>query len=299
MERIDSERAARGESWINLAALRWAEGRTDVPGLTRHLLLFLARRSDDYGCCWHKQASLAEGVGCSERAIRKHLGVLIAAGLLRKIGRCRGGAQISNVYHLVGWSARTRIPAGGHPKLGRYIREEPLADLLHSLNRHQMPADAAPFADHNKDIEKITATEAENQAALERCLRTLGPWATKDNRRYLTRTREALFDLLAKGHDLNRHVIPAIRAMVRDDRQVPSLKSWAYFGNAVEEYAASLGAEDHDDASQSQRETSTRGNALDSPVVTEGSIEAINPAMDRFLRQLMKPGHLRPIAGDE
>lgn len=299
MERIDNDGAQNRDPWINLAALRWAENRTDMRGLTKHLLLFLARRSDDYGCSWYRQASLAEGVGCSERAIRKHLGTLIAAGVLRKIGRCRGGGQISNVYHLTGWSGRTRLPAGGHPKLGKYIREEPLADLLHALNRHQNPAAAETSADQNKVIEKITATEAEKQAALERCLMTLGPWATEDNRRYLTRARETLFGLLGKGHDLDRHVIPAIRAMVLDDRAVPSLKSWAYFANAVGEYAASLRAGDHDDVLRPQRETSTPGNAPDSPVAAEGSSEAINPTMDRFLRQLMKPGHLRPIAGEE
>lgn len=286
------------KSWINLAALRGAEGKIEFRGPTRALLLFLACRSDDYGCCWHRQALLAEGAGCSERTIRKHLRVLVAVGLLRKIGRSRGGAQVSNVYHLIGWPERIRIPAGGHPRLGRYIREEPLANLLHALNRQQNPHAAAPVADQNKVMEKITAAEAEKQAILDRCLLALGSWATADNRRYLMRSRDALFNLLANGHDLDRHVIPSIRAMVNGDRPVPSLKSWAYFGNAVKEYADSLAAAHYDPAYRPGLDPVAKDRAQETPSLSDHYSGTDNPAVMRFLRQLTKPGRLGPIGGE-
>ncbi|MDF3856146.1 helix-turn-helix domain-containing protein [Paracoccus pantotrophus] len=280
---------------VNIAALQWAESRTEIGGLTRSLLLFLARRADVFGCSWYRQKSLAEGVGCSDRAIRKHLGVLVAAGLVRKIGRCRGGAQVSNVVQLIAWPGRKMIPRCGHPDLGRSVQERPLDALLNALNRNVVPVGTESGADQNYIKEQYTTTQARKQA-LDRCLSALGPWGTPKNRQMLTRAGKSLQELLEKGFELERDVLPAIRKMTGSDRPVPSLSSWAYFGGAIADYATAVArAAPNDSGSAVEREAGSPSLNPQSGRSVLGPARADeDPGMTRFLRHLAKPGRLGP-----
>ncbi|MDO5656758.1 MAG: AlpA family phage regulatory protein [Paracoccus sp. (in: a-proteobacteria)] len=194
------QRADRGP-YVNLAALRCAESLgTSGNSLSRTLLLFPARRADDFGCCWCRQTVLASEIGCSDRAMRKHLGVLILAGLLRKIKRGRNGVQISNMYQLIAWPGRLPISERGHPALRRSVCEDPLVRLIQMRNRHGVPVVAEPDSDRNQSYEKITTTDAgEDALVLERCLLALGPCATECNCRSLRQAPATLLGLLAIG----------------------------------------------------------------------------------------------------
>jgi len=230
----DDNPARTAGPYIRLDALCWAESQKQVKaGLTRALLLFLARKSDKYGCCWYAQRTLSDETGYSERGIRKHLKTLTEAGLIRTVQRSRGGLRTTNVYQLIGWPGRKLLPSSGHPAVGRQVVEDTSSLRRWHENRHGVPLDADSGAVLNKDTEKTTITDAEKEAILDRCLQSLGPWATQKNSRALNRNSESLFELLGEGFNLHRHILPAIREVVRDGRRVPVLNSWAYFADAV------------------------------------------------------------------
>jgi len=79
MESDNIHSAWHDSSYINAAPLRWAEAQKQVrPALARTLFLFLAQKSDKYGCSWYAQRTLSEETQLSERGIRKYLTALAA-----------------------------------------------------------------------------------------------------------------------------------------------------------------------------------------------------------------------------
>nr|WP_111299461.1 helix-turn-helix domain-containing protein [Paracoccus saliphilus] len=89
--------------YVNTEALFWAETFSKMPMGPKTLLLFLARKGDNYGCSYYKQEDLADNLGCSPRSVQGYLRSLKNYGLVRIIGRCDTQKQISNVYHVIGW----------------------------------------------------------------------------------------------------------------------------------------------------------------------------------------------------
>ena len=311
MESDNIHSAWHDSSYINAAPLRWAEAQKQVrPALARTLFLFLAQKSDKYGCSWYAQRTLSEETQLSERGIRKYLTALVEAGLIRIIHRSRGGLRSTNVYHLIGWPGRERLPSSGHPVAGRHVVEDAASLRRLLATRHVVPLDADSGAAQNKDTEETIITDAEKQAVLDRCLQCLGPWATQKNRRALSRQDDSLFAMLRAGYDLHRHVLPAIHQVVRAGRRVPRLNSWAYFADAV---AACAQAEPENDGAEAragqgatvtgsgpgETDATNTSPACDrDPRARQDALQDARPDMTRFLGALAQSKRFGPGRGE-
>ena len=224
--------------YVNLAALQYALAQTHLAAdKSRRLLEFFGMKSDEFGCCFYAQRTIAEELGLSDRCIRNYLKPLKDQGLIRVVPRSRGGLRATNVYQLISWPDRKQLPETGHPIAGRYVVETPtsLEQLILKWNR--IPHDAENGAVLNYYIEKNTTTDEEKAGVLYICLETLGPWASEKNVRALTRSAETLFELLEQGFDLHHHVLPTIESMVRSRARIPVLRSWSYFADAIVSFA--------------------------------------------------------------
>lgn len=220
--------------YINLEPFRWADAINGLALGPKSLLLLLARRSDQYGCSFYRQEILGNELGCSRRSVRDHVRALEKHGLVRTIGRLEHFRQTSNVYHLVGWTGRTELPASGHPSLGKYIKEPPHRDFLAALRRQNLLHHPANPADHN-NINEITSTSAEEET-LEACLEALGEWLSPQERELLREDCLALFSLLEQGSSLTAHILPVLREKAQTKRSNGVIQKWRYFAHAIAEH---------------------------------------------------------------
>jgi hypothetical protein len=224
--------------YVNLGALQWALAQEQFEaGKSRRLLEFFGRKSDEYGCCFYAQRTIGEELGLSDRCVRNYLKPLKDQGLVRVVKRTRGGLRATNVYQLIGWPDRNQLPESGHPIAGRYVVETPTSLEQLFLKRNRLPHHAENGAALNQYTEKNTTMDEEKEGVLYICIEELGPWATEKNVRALTRSSETLFELLERGFDLHRHVLPTIKSMVRSRARSPILKSWTYFADAIASFA--------------------------------------------------------------
>lgn len=224
-----------GGPYINLKALGWADRIGGLALGPKALLLLLARRSDDYGCSFYRQKILADELGCSPRSVREHVRVLEKYGLVRVIGRLENFRQTSNVYHLVCWAGRSKLPETGHPDLGRYIKEPLYKDFLAALRRQNSLHQGEKSAGHNYNNE-ITATFAEEEQC-ETCLEGLGDWVSPQEKDLLRQDYLTLLHLIAQGYSLDAHVLPVLRTKAQAQPPKKLIRSWNYFAKPVAEYA--------------------------------------------------------------
>lgn len=175
------------------------------------LLLLLARRSDEFGCSFYKQKILANELGCSSRSVREHVRVLENYGLVRVIGRLQNLRQTSNVYHLVCWTGRSKLPANGHVRLGKYIKEPSYKDFFAALQRQNSLHQQENSADH-KYSNELKGPTAEEETC-ETCLEALGDWVNPQERDLLREDCLALLQLIDRGYSLEAHILPVLRRM--------------------------------------------------------------------------------------
>ncbi|QIR84622.1 helix-turn-helix domain-containing protein [Paracoccus sp. AK26] len=221
--------------FVRLAPLRWAETIEGIDGGPMDLLLLLARRSDDYGCCNYSQATLAKQLRRSKRTITNYLRELKHYGLVRTIGRVKGFKRTSSVYHLVAWWPRKLLPPTGHDVYGRFVKE-PNENVQRQLAIGQtLLRDKARIASHNKDhqLSNITAEEE----ILETCIVALGDWASDDDREMLRGAWPTLFELLGEGYSLQAHVLPVLGEKAASRYKPKRIRSWHYFAEALAHYA--------------------------------------------------------------
>lgn len=228
-------------AYINLEALMWAETVLPLPMGPKSLLLFLARKADVYGCSYYKKGALAANLGCSSRSVQSHLRVLETHGLVRVIGRCATQMQISNVYHVIGWTARKHLPRQGHPNLGRFIKEPSQASFREALLKQNLLQQAEKSALHNNNTEILTALAEED--ALENSIAALGTWINAREKELLREDHLSLLDLIEQGYGLEAHILPVLRKKANARSKVRLIRSWHYFSDAIAEYAEEAGEE--------------------------------------------------------
>ena len=282
MARYDANRCRHKRRYLNFDALGWAESVQELPRGPNNLLLFLARRSDKFGCCFFKQDQLAIETRYSSRSVRSFLHTLEELDLVRRIGRCSHGQQISSVYHLIGWPDRKNLPSHGHPTLGKYVKESALTPLEFAVKRQILPPEPEKNADHN-NIVNTTTTVAEKKL-LETCFQALGGWATNRNRELLTDDVATLLDLIEQGFSLEKQILSVLRNKSMAKQKIPVIRTWRYFAEAI--------AEKEDREAATEHQTYQPAKTLQSkPTNRSGERGAsFNQEMDRFLRNAAKTG---------
>lgn len=222
-------------AYINTEALKWADTFLNLPMGPKSLLLFLARKADAYGCSYYKKGAVAAHLGCSSRSVQSYLRVLEDHGLIRVIGRTDTQKQISNVYHVIGWTARNQLPKQGHPNLGRFIKEPSQAAFLSALQKQNFLQQAEKSALHNNNTEILTALAEED--VLESSIAALGTWINPQERELLREDHLSLLDLIEQGYGFEDHVLPVLRKKANARRKVRLIRSWHYFSDAIAEHA--------------------------------------------------------------
>lgn len=238
--RSSKRKSGRGD-YVNKEALFWAESFLKMPMGPKSLLLFLARKGDNYGCSYYKQEDLAANLGCSPRSVQAYLCSLKRFGLVRTIGRCETQKQISNVYHVVGWVGREQLPPRGHPKLGKYIKEPSHADYLEALRKQNSLHEAEKSADHNNNTQLLTTSGEED--VLETCIAALGTWITAREQTLLRDDYLSLLHLIEQRHGVDAHILPVLRKKAETRRKARLIRTWDYFGDAIAEYASNVSTE--------------------------------------------------------
>lgn len=228
-------------TFVNRHALVWAETILGVPTGPKSLLLFLARKADAFGCCFYRKDTLAAHLGCSSRSVQTHIRHLEGHGLIRTIGRRNTQKQISNVYHVIGWPSRERLPQSGHPILGRYVTEPKYADLREALHKQNLLQLAENSAHHNNNTEIFTTLGKED--VVETCIVALGTWITAREQDLLRNDYLILLHLIEQGYGVEAHILPVLRKKAETRRKAHLIRTWDYFGDAIAEYVAKIGAE--------------------------------------------------------
>lgn len=287
-----SRQSEAGE-YVNLAAYRWSLTVAGPTRTTRAVFQELARRSDDYGCCHVSRRVLAEKLGWSPRTIDGDIAILVRKGLIRRIGRYAAErGQVTSITQVCAWPGRKRIPASGHPRYGKGVKEDVLDDLVHArANLKNLQGARARTSGHIKNTDELkTTTESAGEAVLDACLSALGRWADERNRRFLRLRLDTLSELLAMGADLETDVLPVLRQMSKREGDPPVLRTWMYFAEPIRKRA--------ERRKDRQRDTALDGPLADDPSEdntassdpTPSSDEAVDVSreMDRFLRSVAK-----------
>lgn len=289
--------------YVHLKAYRWALGVEGLVKNTRSLFLELARRSDDFGCCHVSRGKLADILGCSKRTIDSHFSILVGRKLIRRIGRYTPKqGQVSSVTQISAWPDRTRIPPSGHPKYGKFIKEDALESLIHARsNLQKMQGASEENSGHRIGTNELnTTTEGAETALLEHCLAALGPWADESNCRNLRRRSDTLSELLDMGFDLETGVLPVLRKMGKRDGAPPILHSWHYFADPIRKRAEARKdkqGNSETDGLGANTSPAREGKNAPYPAPSEGKAD-VSREMDRLLRSVATSKRV-PKSGDD
>lgn len=233
-----SKRKSVPANYVNIKAQFWAETLRSVPKGPKALLLVLARKADVHGCSYYKKEQMAAELSCSPRTVQYHLRALENYGLVRTIGRCANFAQISNVYHVIGWMGREQLPPSGHKTLGKYVKEPSPAEFAAAIGKQNSLLQPAKSAHHNYNTESLTTSAEED--VLEGCIAALGNWITPQEQDLLRDDCLSLFHLIEHGYGIEAHILPVLRKKIVTRRKTRLIRTWDYFADAIAEYAAAI-----------------------------------------------------------
>ena len=232
---------------FNLDAMRWAASVSGIGSSARSVLLVLAQYSDIHGVMWHSAASIAEHAQCSTRSVHTHTKKLEELGMIRIVGRLtKGRGQVSNAYVLKGWPTRTWMPVSGHPKLGPSVTEDKYDRLFRSWNEKNLPRGVESSADEKLTLNHFSDSTSYEECMMQvvcimdQCFDALGTWATPENHRHLSTHLDSFLDLLGAGFSLQFIILPVLREKAASEQEIPILKSWAYFREAMQRRADAL-----------------------------------------------------------
>lgn len=218
-------------------AVAWAWSAPVQSASDRLVLVALAQHVDRFGCTVVGQRRLAHLSGLSDRTVRAALRRLTDAGIIRRIRRItRHGGRTTDAAILQCWPERLLLPDGGHPRWGRRIRETLDSLLAHGApqgNRRDLPP--PPERPAGQEQMKMNMTTHGNEADHDLCvaLDALGPWATPENRAWLTADRLVLAEWRRRGLDIARELAPILARRATERRDVPVLRTWRYFERAI------------------------------------------------------------------
>lgn len=276
--------AGRRGPYIKLSSLRWADSITCLPAGPKSLLLLLARRSDNYGCCNYTQETLAGQLGCSKRSVSNYLRVLRHFGLVRTIGRLKDFKRTSSIYHLVAWWPRELLPMAGHPEYGRFVKE-PFGDAQRELLAAQkLLQDAEKFASQPKYPQVME--KEKNEEILEECIAALGNWASEDDRARLRGAWNTLFELLEEGYSLQAHILPVLRKKAASRHKPKQLRSWHYFAETIARYAA-----------RHPVQIEEASELCSTPAAMNAEDEQAHEYLERMLEQVARPSQKSNLPG--
>lgn len=204
-------------------ATNWAFQQRGLRPAARVVLLYLAdRHNPDHGC-FPSQVQLAADCEISRSGLNNVLDELERMGLMRRERRVNVDThkQMSTRYILGFEDEFTQEPC---PKSGHGNHAEPSPEIAESRVQN---------LDTNPVREPVTTTaHARVGEAVGLCLDACGAALTEASRRHLAERGAEIDDWLAEGLDLERDVLPALRA--RCARPVTgTVRTWGYFGEVV------------------------------------------------------------------
>jgi hypothetical protein len=103
---------------VSNALLTWALDHSKAAGSARFVLVALADRADDDGCCWPSLADIARRTTLSERQVRRRIGELVKLGELVRVkpgGGTHPGSKVGlTTRYRINADADTRTPMTGY-----------------------------------------------------------------------------------------------------------------------------------------------------------------------------------------
>jgi hypothetical protein len=84
---------------MSFDAIRWANDQ-QAPTYPKMILMVLANKANDKGCCWPSMAFLARESGMSRRHVIRSIGKLVELGLIEREHRFKDNQKSSNMYTL-------------------------------------------------------------------------------------------------------------------------------------------------------------------------------------------------------
>ncbi len=207
-------------------ATKWAIQQRGLRPATRLVLFYLCdRHNPDYGC-FPSQLQLAEDAEMGPSVLNEHLKTLESAGLIHRFRRVdpRTKRQLPTRYILVFEADFPKKPSPDFAK----NNPDPTPDLTNSRLRNP---------ESNLVREPVTTTTrfALNQSEIEAfCFEACGAGICAESRDALVTTPQVLAFWIGEGFDLERDILPTIRARTRKERSRP-IRTWDYFTNAIRE----------------------------------------------------------------
>ena len=106
---------------MSATAMKWAQKQSLGSCLDKAVLLWLAMRANDHGdgsqTCWHSQTTIAAGVDCADRSVRRSLLRLEREGLIerrpRYLKREQGGRTTDIIILLTENCVSAKLAEGG------------------------------------------------------------------------------------------------------------------------------------------------------------------------------------------
>lgn len=115
---------------MSVQAMTWAYDQDVQPTGAKFVLVTLANHASSEGYCWPSQEELGRETGQDARTVRRHLGMLERAGLIRRERRAnKFGHRRSDGYWLVGFGSLPDMLSASQPDT-LPGRDESLPDIL-------------------------------------------------------------------------------------------------------------------------------------------------------------------------
>ncbi|MFN3280424.1 MAG: hypothetical protein ACK40I_01965 [Tabrizicola sp.] len=147
------------------------------------------------------------------------------------------GGRTTDAILLQAWPERRPLPDGGHPRWGRRVAEtidSHLARLGAEALRQPLPHPPETESGQEQMKVNITTLRKEEDGDLCVALAALGPWATPENRAWLTDDRAILAEWRKRGLDIARDLVPVLERRAASGRIPPVLRTWRYFEKALD-----------------------------------------------------------------
>lgn len=229
-------------------AVSWAWSLADQRPSDRLVLAALAQHADQFGCTIVGQRRLAGLTGLSVRTVRSVLRRLTDWGVIGRTKRISShGGRTTDAILLQAWPERLPLPDGGHPRWGRRVAETIDSHLARlGAQAWRQPLPHPPETDAGQEHPKVNSTtlRKEDDDDLAAALEALGPWATPENRAWLTADRAVLAEWRKRGLDIARDLVPVLERRAANGRNLPVLRTWRYFEKALAHLLLSQGAPD-------------------------------------------------------
>ena len=246
-----------GGNAVSHRATNWAIQQRGLRPATKLVLFYLCdRHNPDYGC-FPSQLQLAEDAEMGPSALNEHLKMLESVGLIHRLRRVdpRTKRQLSTRYILAFEADFPQKPSpesgDGNPtnpspdaptpcpKSGDGNAEKPTPDF--AQNDPDPTPDLTDCRLRNPESnlvrEPVTTTTrfALNESEIEAfCFEACGTGICVESRDALVATPQVLALWIGEGFDLERDILPTIRARTRKERSRP-IRTWDYFTDAIRE----------------------------------------------------------------